>query len=84
MPKQIVSDLIAQLHDRFGDDLTSPQQKELMSKLQAHIHNIDEEDPIEPDFLDTIEYFMSEIEAEHPTAAQITKQLLDVLKNIGV
>jgi len=84
MPKQQAQLLISDLHDRFGDDLTSPQQQALMSQLKSHIHNMDESDPVEPGILETIEVFISEIESEHPNAASVVAKILETLKNIGV
>ena len=76
--------LISDLHKRFGDDLISPQQKELMVQLQAHIHNLGEAEPVEPNFIDALEVFVADIEVEHPHAAAVVKQILETLKNIGV
>jgi len=84
MPKQQAQLLISDLHERFGDDLTSPQQQALMSQLKSHIHNMDESDPVEPGILETIEVFISEIESEHPNAASVVAKILETLKNIGV
>lgn len=84
MPKQQARALISDLHDRFGDDVVSPQQQSLMVQLNAHIHDIGEDDPVEPNFLEAVEVFLSDIEEDHPQAAGVVKQLLDTLKNIGV
>jgi hypothetical protein len=84
MPKEQVQHLITDLHDRFGDDLSSPQQQELLSQVQAHIHNMDEAAPADPSFLETVEHFVTDIEAEHPNAASVLAQVLDILKNMGV
>ena len=84
MPKQKAQILISDLHERFGDELTSPQQQALMSQLESHIHNMDESEPVEPGFLETIDVFIAEIESEHPNAAAIVSKILETLKNIGV
>lgn len=84
MPKQKASALISDLHERFGDDVVSAQQQNLMAQLQAHIHEIGEEDPVEPSFLEAVEVFLNDIEEDHPQAAGVVKQLLDTLKNIGI
>ena len=84
MPKQKANALINDLHERFGDDIVSEQQKQLMLKLQAHIHDIDDQDPIEPSFVEAIEMVLADLEEDHPQAAGLVKQLLDTLKNIGV
>lgn len=84
MPKQKAQALISDLHQRFGDDQISPQQQELMSQLQSHIHNMNEKEPVEPGFLEALEVFVAEIEEQHPKAATVVNQILETLKNIGV
>ena len=84
MPKQAIQNLMSDLHERFGDDLTSPQQQNLMDQLQAHIHDLDATAPVEPGILETIDSFISQIEDEHPSAAVIVTKILETLKNIGV
>lgn len=84
MPKQKAEHLITDLHERFADDLTSPEQIALLEQVKSHIHNMNEAGPADPTFLDTVERLVAEIEVEHPTAASILEQLLSTLKNIGV
>lgn len=84
MPQQIVKNLISDLHERFGDDLVSPQQQALMNQLQAHVHDMSEEEPITPSFIDTVETLLTEVEIDHPHVASILSQVVDTLKNIGV
>ena len=84
MPKEQASALISDLHDRFGDDVVSAQQQQLMVQLQAHIHEIGEQDPVEPGLMEAVELFLVDMEDQHPQAAGVVKQLLDTLKNIGV
>jgi hypothetical protein len=84
MPKQQVQSLISDLHEKFGDDLTSPQQQALMLQLKSHIHDLNESEPVEPDFLATIDTFVDLIEEDHPNAAVIVNKILETLKNIGV
>lgn len=84
MPKQKAENLITDLHERFADDLTSPEQVALLAQVKNHIHNMNEADPADPTFLDTVERLVAEIEVEHPTAASILEQVLSTLKNIGV
>lgn len=84
MPKQKAEHLITDLHERFADDLTSPEQQALLEQVKLHIHNMNEAEPADPTFLDTIEQLVAEIEVEHPTAASILEQVLNTLKNMGV
>jgi hypothetical protein len=84
MPKQTALHLISDLHDRFGDEITSPEQQALLEQVKSHIHNMDEAEPADPTFLDTLSQLTAELEVEHPRAASILEQILTTLKNIGV
>ena len=84
MPKQKAEHLITDLHERFADDLTSPEQIALLEQVKSHIHNMHEAEPADPTFLETVEQLVAEIEVEHPTAASILEQVLNTLKNIGI
>ena len=84
MSQETIQTLISDLHNRFGDDLSSPQQQELMEKLQLHAHNFDEADPVDLDFKDTINMLLQDIEVKHPQAAEIVRKLMETLNNMGV
>ena len=84
MPKQKAITLISDLHDRFGDDEQSAEQKRLLESLQQHIHELGEEDAPEPDFIDALEVLVTDTEVEHPAIATVLRTLVDTLKNIGV
>lgn len=84
MPKLKAEHLITDLHERFADDLTSPEQIALLEQVKLHIHNMNEAEPADSTFLDTVEHLVAEIEVEHPVAASILEQVLSTLKNIGV
>ncbi len=84
MPKQKAIALISDLHERFGDDEQSAQQKQLLNSLQQHIHELGEEDAPEPDFIDALEVLVTDTEVEHPAIATVLRTLVDTLKNIGV
>ena len=55
-----------------------------MLQLKSHIHDLNESEPVEPDFLATIDTFVDLIEEDHPNAAVIVNKILETLKNIGV
>lgn len=84
MPKTQAGHLISELHERFGDQLPSSQQQDLLMRLNSHIHELGEQDPVDPSFLDAVELYFNELENEHPQGAAIVKQLLETLKNIGI
>lgn len=84
MPKQRAKQLITELNERFGDSAPSPQQTDLMAQLDAHIHELGEDTPVDPSFVDAVELYLSEVESAHPQTATVIKQLVETLKNIGV
>lgn len=85
MPQQKAQHLISQLHELYGDDQPSEQQKRLMEQLELHVHPKGTKDQFgEPVPLDTLGYLVEEMEAEHPRTAAVMRELLETLKNIGV
>lgn len=84
MPKQKAEHLITDLHERFADDSISPEQTALLAQVKSHIHNMNESEPVDPTFLETVEQLVAELEVEHPTAASVLEQLINTLKNIGI
>lgn len=84
MSKAKIENLISRLHQQFGDSVLSPQQEQLMSDMQHHLHNMDEEEPQDPDFQDVVESLIEKIEGQHPKAASTAKEILNILHNIGI
>lgn len=84
MPKERINNLMTELHHIFGSDTTSAQQQKLLDELNAHVHNVNEEAPIDPTPVEIIETMLENLGEEHPKASLLLRQLLDTLKNIGV
>lgn len=84
MPKQTAIHLITDLHERFGDEITSPEQQALLEQVKLHIHNMDEAEPADASFLESLSQLTTELEVEHPRAAAVMEQILNTLKNIGI
>ena len=84
MPQEKISNLITDLHERFGDDLSSPEQQALMQALQSHAHDLGAAEPVDPSFQETLNLLMEEVEIEHPQAAAILREVMDALKNMGI
>ncbi len=85
MPEQRAQNLISQLHDMYGDDEPSEQQKRLIEQLEMHVHPKGTKDQYgEPETLDTLEYLVEDMAVEHPRTAAVMRELLETLKNIGV
>ena len=76
--------MITTLHDRFGDELISPQQQQLLQNLKNHIHAVDEKDPLDPDFQDSLNLLLEEVESGHPKAAEILREVIKILNNMGI
>ncbi|MCB1615026.1 MAG: DUF4404 family protein [Pseudomonadales bacterium] len=84
MPKEKLLNLITRLHDSFGDEEVSPQQQQLLDDMKLHIHNINEPAPTDPDMLQTIETLIEDIEEDHPKAAGLARDIMEILVNIGI
>jgi hypothetical protein len=84
MPKVKIEGLISSLHEQFGDDLTSPQQKQLMDSMQQHLHAWGENEVPDPTFNESLEMLLEEIEDDHPKAAATIKQILQILGDMGI
>lgn len=83
MPKQHIEGLITQLHERFADSDTSPQQEAMLAQMQSQLDEWEGPKPSE-DFRQTAELLLEELEEEHPTAAGIIQQIINSLSSIGV
>jgi hypothetical protein len=84
MPKHQIHALITDLHERFADDLVSPEQQALLQQLQLHIHEMGEADPVDTNFVDTVDLLLAETETEHPVVAGMLRQVLELLRNMGI
>jgi len=84
MPKEKIEGLISSLHEHFGDDLTSPQQQQLMDSMKHHLHAWGESEQPQPTFKESLEMLLEEVEDEHPKAATLIKEVLKILNDIGV
>jgi hypothetical protein len=85
MPQEKARSLITQLHEMYGNEEPSEQQKHLMEQLELHTHPKGAKDQYgEPVPLDTLELLVEEMAAEHPRTAAVMREILETLKNIGV
>ncbi len=84
MPKQTLENLITTLHERFADDLVSPQQKQLIQAIESHIHDSDGVEPADPNIQETLALLVEDIEEQHPQTAAIVREVMEALKNMGI
>ena len=83
MPKERIAGLITELHDTFGDDVTSEQQKALLAAMAENAHAIGENEH-NVTMLETANLLLEEISEDHPQAASIVRQIIKLLGDIGV
>ncbi|MGD8176811.1 DUF4404 family protein [Marinimicrobium sp. ARAG 43.8] len=85
MPQEKIRNLMTRMHETFGSDQPSDQQKHLMEQLELHTHPRGMKDTYgEPVPLETLELLVEDMEAEHPRTAAAMREILETLKNIGV
>lgn len=84
MPKEKINNLMTELHHTFGSGEPSEQQRKLLADLQSHVHDVNEQEPLDPTPVETIETMLENLGEEHPKTSLLLRQLLDTLKNIGV
>ena len=83
MPKQHIEGLLGELHDRFADSDTSPQQEAMLAQMQSQLAEWEGPKPPE-DFEETAELLLQEVEEDHPLASKIIREIITTLGNIGV
>ena len=82
MPKQKLEGLISDLHDKFGDDETSPEQARLIAQLQSQLSEWEGPEPADGDVEETARLLMQDIADKHPKAAKVVKEILETLANL--
>ncbi|MDG1852445.1 MAG: DUF4404 family protein [Gammaproteobacteria bacterium] len=83
MPKQHIEGLISELHDRFADSDTSPQQEAMLAQMKSELAEWKGPKPSE-DFRTTAERLLQEMEEDHPRTAAVIHEIINTLNNIGV
>jgi hypothetical protein len=83
MPKHHIEGLITQLHERFADSDTSPEQEAMLARMKSQLAEWEGPKPPE-DFSETAEMLLQEVEEEHPKAAGLVREIINALNSIGV
>lgn len=84
MAKQKVEGLLSQLHEKFADSDTSPQQEALLQQLQSHLAEWEGPLPADGNIVNTAELLLETVEEEHPHLSRIVKEIIDALGRIGI
>lgn len=84
MARQKVEGLLTQLHERFADSDTSPQQEALLQQLQGQLAEWEGPVPADGNVVTTAELLLEEVKEQHPQLSRIVSELLDVLGRLGI
>ena len=84
MPKDKIEGLLGQLHEKFADSETSPQQEALMQQLQSQLSEWEGPKPADGSVVTTAEMLLEEVEEQDPHLTQLLKEILDALDKIGI
>jgi NAD-dependent DNA ligase len=84
MPKQIIQNLISELHQSFGDIEPSAKQQMLLAEVQRHMHETGAPEVEDEAFSETLQKLLEELKTDHPAGAAIIGQIMKVLADIGV
>lgn len=84
MPKQQIKSLFQRLRDHLPEGEASAQQKTLLDQIEYHVHNIDQPDPPDPSFRESIELLIDDLETDHPKSAAVARNILETLGAIGI
>lgn len=84
MAKQKVEGLLTQLHEKFADSDTSPEQEALLLQLKSQLAEWEGPLPADGNIVTTAEMLSEEVAEKHPQLAHIVRELLDVLGRLGI
>ena len=84
MPKEKITGLISELHEKLSVDDSSPQQELLLAQLQAQLDSWDGPKPANGDIKDVVEELFEELEEKHPKAARIALEIVESLGHLGI
>jgi len=78
MPKDHLRALLERLRSTMNEGEISPQQQELLAKVEYHIHNADEPDPEEPSLRESMEMLIEDLSVDHPRSAAMALSLIHI------
>ena len=83
MAKKKIEGLISNLHQRFADSETSPEQEALLAQMQSQLSEWQGPKP-DNNLAETTEMLLNDLEEKHPKAAAVARDILDTLAQIGI
>lgn len=84
MADQELHSLLERLRATMDETEVSDQQRELLAKVEYHLHNEGEPDPQEPTLRESVEVLIEELSAEHPRSASVARSILESLAAMGI
>lgn len=83
MPRQKIKGLISQLHEKLGDDQTSPEQALMLAQMQSQLDSWEGPKPADGNLVNLAEELISDIEEKHPKATQVVREIIESLRQLG-
>jgi hypothetical protein len=84
MASRHIEGVLANLNRKFAGSETSPQQEELLQKLQSQLIDWEGPKPYGDDPAVTAERLAQELEIEHPHLSGVVRELIVELGRIGI
>jgi hypothetical protein len=84
LPKEKITGLISELHEKINASDTSPQQELLLAQLNAQLDSWEGPKPANGDIKDVIDELLVELEEKHPKAARIALEIVESLGRLGL
>ncbi len=83
MPISEITGTFEKLREAMEGAGISQAQKDLLAKVEYHIHVVGDPDPSEPNFQQVMEMLVEDLEVDHPQSAALGKKILETLSNMG-
>lgn len=84
MPKDHLRALLERLRATMNEGDVSPQQQELLARVEYHIHNEGDPDPEEPSLQESMEMLIEDLSVDHPRSAAVARNILESLASMGI
>ena len=84
MPKQHIDGLLTQLHQRFANSDTSPEQEALLQQLRGQLAEWEGPAPADGSVVTTAELLLETLQDKHPHLSQVVRELIAALGRIGI
>lgn len=85
MPRERIEGLISELHDKFANSDTSPEQDRMIARMQSELEEWrGPKPPADGDLKEAAERLLEDIEELHPKASMVVREIIQTLAGIGL